>query len=86
MRIIVVFMVFFISFACLAENHERININQADAQKLDKVLKGIGPSKAEAIVQYRKEHGAFKQLEDILNVKGIGPKTLEQNRAVLTVR
>lgn len=86
MRKVIIFMVFFISFSCLAENIERININQADAQKLDKVLKGIGPSKAEAIVQYRKEHGAFKQPEDILNVKGIGPKTLEQNRAVLFVR
>lgn len=56
-----------------------VNVNQADAETLSKALKGIGPKKAEAIVQYRKEHGEFKSLKDLENVKGIGGKTLKAN-------
>lgn len=49
-----------------------VNINQADAAALQQNLKGIGKVKADAIIAYRKEHGAFKALEDIKEVKGIG--------------
>ena len=41
---------------------------------------GIGIKKAEAIVTYRKEHGKFKNLEDLQMVKGIGTKTVEKNK------
>lgn len=58
---------------------EPVNINQADATTLANSLKGIGPKKAEAIVQYRKEHGDFKTLKDLEAVKGIGPKTIQSN-------
>ena len=44
-------------------------------------LEGVGLSKAEAIVAYRQEHGPFKSPEDLLEVKGVGPRILEQNRA-----
>ncbi|MBD9354566.1 ComEA family DNA-binding protein [Methylomonas albis] len=64
------------SFAVLAEP---ININQADAEAISKALTGIGPKKAEAVVQYRKEHGEFKTLKDLENVSGIGEKTAKQN-------
>ncbi|MBO8156016.1 MAG: helix-hairpin-helix domain-containing protein [Bacillaceae bacterium] len=55
----------------------KVRINTAEKGKIES-LPGIGPSKAEAIIQYRKEHGPFKKLEDLLNVSGIGPKTLEK--------
>lgn len=54
-----------------------ININTADAESLDK-LKGIGPSLAEAIIEYRENNGRFKKIEDIKNVSGIGDKTFEK--------
>lgn len=59
---------------------EVVNINTADAAALSTNLKGIGPKKAKAIVQYRKKHGKFKSADDLLNVPGIGPKTLNENK------
>ncbi len=59
---------------------ERVNINTADAATIDAGLVNIGRSKAEAIVAYRKEHGAFKSAEQLAQVKGIGLKTVEKNR------
>jgi competence protein ComEA len=63
------------SFAAIAEP---VDINRADAETISKALKGVGPKKAEAIVQYRKEHGDFKTLKDLENVKGIGEKTAKE--------
>lgn len=57
-----------------------VNINTADAATLAAGLQGVGPAKAEAIIAYRDANGPFKQADDLLNVKGIGQKTLEQNR------
>jgi competence protein ComEA len=48
-------------------------------------LEKIGPSYAERIVQYRKENGPFTKPEDILKVKGIGPKTFELNKDKISV-
>ena len=59
---------------------ERVNINTADAPTLDRVLIGVGPSKAEAIVVYRKAHGAFKSADMLAEVKGIGLATIGKNR------
>ena len=58
----------------------RVNINTADAATIDRVLLNVGPSKAEAIVAYRKANGAFKSAEQLALVKGIGLKTVEKNR------
>lgn len=52
-----------------------LDINKADAEAISNSLSNIGPKKAEAIVQYRKEHGDFKTIKDLENVKGIGNKT-----------
>ncbi|HEY2623841.1 ComEA family DNA-binding protein [Dyella sp. Tek66A03] len=57
-----------------------VNINKADAATLAKSLDGVGLSKAEAIVAWRQEHGPFKSVEDLSQVKGFGPATLERNR------
>ena len=59
---------------------EKVNINTADAATIDRVLVNVGPSKAEAIVAYRKANGPFRSAEQLALVKGIGLKTIEKNR------
>lgn len=59
---------------------DRVNINSADAATIDRVLLNIGPTKAEAIVAYRKANGAFRSAEQLALVKGVGLKTIEKNR------
>lgn len=58
---------------------DQIRINDASQEEIE-ALSGIGPSKAEAIFQYREENGLFQSVEDLLNVSGIGEKTLENIR------
>ena len=58
-----------------------VNINSADAATLAKSLKGVGAVKAQAIVAYRKKHGAFESVDDLLLVDGIGSATLKENRS-----
>jgi len=57
-----------------------VNVNQADADTIARELQGIGPIKAKAIVDYRESNGPFESVEDLLKVKGIGPKVLEDNK------
>jgi competence protein ComEA len=64
---------------------ERVNINTADAATLDRVLDGVGPSKAEAIVAYRKANGVFRSIDQLAAVKGIGLATVERNRDRIVV-
>lgn len=59
---------------------QTININTASAQQISKTLTNVGPKKATAIVQYRSTHPAFKSLQDLQKVKGIGPKTTAENK------
>jgi competence protein ComEA len=63
----------------------KININTASAVMLDKSLKGIGAAKAKAIVDYRSEHGPFQTIDELIEVKGIGPAILEKNAGLLTI-
>lgn len=62
-----------------------VNINQADAAVLSSELNGIGEKKAQAIIDYRTQHGPFNSLEDLQNVKGIGDQTIEKNRDKMTL-
>lgn len=55
---------------------EPVDLNSATEQQLD-TLPGVGPSTARAIVTYRLQHGPFVRVEDLLNVRGIGPAKLE---------
>jgi competence protein ComEA len=57
-----------------------VDVNTADAKTLAKELDGVGMSKAQAIVDYRKANGPFKTAEDLTKVKGLGKKTVELNR------
>lgn len=70
--------------ASAAEPAEKIDINTATAEQLSE-LKGVGKSKANAIVAYRKEHGKFTDLNELKDVKGIGDSILESNRPLLTL-
>jgi competence protein ComEA len=63
-----------------------VNLNTADAETLNRELKGIGATKAQAIVAYREEHGPFSSLDELLEVKGIGASTLEKNRSKLSLQ
>ena len=62
-----------------------VNVNSADASTLARELDGIGPAKAQAIVEYRQKNGPFRAAEDLLKVEGIGQKVLEQNRGNIRV-
>lgn len=61
-----------------------VNINTAGLKELE-TLNGIGPALGQRIIDYREENGPFQSVEDLLNVKGIGEKTLEKFRDDVTV-
>jgi competence protein ComEA len=62
-----------------------VNVNSADATTLARELDGIGPVKAQAIVEYRQKNGPFRSAEDLLKVEGIGQRVLDQNRANIRI-
>ncbi|MDA6141499.1 ComEA family DNA-binding protein, partial [Escherichia coli] len=61
-----------------------VNLNTATLEDLQ-TLNGIGPSKAQAILTYREENGPFKTVEDLLQVSGIGEKSLEKIKAEIAI-
>ncbi|MDA0706658.1 MAG: helix-hairpin-helix domain-containing protein [Proteobacteria bacterium] len=62
-----------------------VDINSADAATIYAELKGVGLTKAQAIVDYREKHGPFKSAADLSLVKGIGERTVEMNRDNIVV-
>ncbi|MCX7557165.1 helix-hairpin-helix domain-containing protein [Xanthomonadaceae bacterium JHOS43] len=62
-----------------------VNINTADAAALSASLNGVGPAKAQAIVEYRQANGPFKSADQLAKVKGIGLATVEKNRDLILV-
>ena len=81
-RIVVTFLTLTLSAFIYADP---VNINTADAQALSKNIKGVGLKKAQAIVTYREKNGAYKKIEDLTKVKGIGNKLLEKNNGTILV-
>ena len=67
-----------------AKEMKKININEASVVELTQ-LKRIGPKIGKRIVEYRENYGPFVQIEDIMKVKGIGPKTFKLNKDRITV-
>lgn len=63
-----------------------VNINNASAAEIAETLNGVGAAKAEAIVAYRNEHGQFDSVDALTQVKGIGPATVEKNRARIQLK
>ena len=64
-------------------NAAPVNVNTADAKTLAENINGIGPKKAQAIVNYRNQNGPFKSEQDLTKVKGIGQKIIDKNKADL---
>ena len=72
--------------ASIASNEsvgDKININTADLSELDKIP-GVGPARAADIINYRETHGNFKAIEEMKNIKGIGDKTFESMKDLIT--
>lgn len=74
-------------FESMQENHSKetitFNINTADAEVIADLMKGVGPNKAKAIIEYRTANGPFENLEALLAVKGIGSATIAKNRELI---
>ncbi len=81
-----IFLFIFLFVTSLGLNAAPVDVNSADAQELADSLSGIGPKIAAAIVEYRKQHGPFQSIDDLLNVKGVGSKTLERNQQDIILR
>ena len=64
---------------------ETINVNTADKESLMSAIKGVGEKRAEAIIAYREEHGPFKSLEELADVRGVGSSIVEANMDNLSV-
>lgn len=62
-----------------------IDLNSADAEMIADQMVGVGPKKAVEIVRYREANGPFQRLDELTQVKGIGPQTVEQNRGRVVV-
>jgi competence protein ComEA len=70
--------------AVSANDVKKININTASAEELIQ-LKGIGPNHAAKIIEFREKYGPFKIPEDLIRVPGIGQKTFEKNKDLISV-
>lgn len=62
----------------------KVNINTADAERLDE-LPQVGPATAEAIIEYRRANGLFRSVQELEEVPGIGPTTLEKIEPFATI-
>ena len=80
--IIALFAMFLMTFAGFAS--AVVDLNAATPAELD-ALKGVGPAKAKAIIDYRDKNGPFKSVDELAKVKGFGKKTVDKLRPDLTV-
>src|SRR5271155_3614563 len=84
-RLAILFLCLFLCPALFAKKKPPaapVNLNTATSEQLQQVP-GIGPSTADKILQMRKSYGAFKSVDDLLAIRGIGPKRLEKMRKYL---
>ena len=82
------FLILFLAsvFSIAAWASEAVNVNKASAEEIADSLKGVGISKAQAIVAYREANGSFVHVDELVNVKGIGIRTIDQNRGMILLK
>ncbi len=82
------FLILFLAlvFSIAAWAAEAVNVNKASAEEIAESLKGVGISKAQAIVAYREANGSFVHVDELVNVKGIGIRTIDQNRGMILLQ
>jgi len=84
LSLFVVFLTFCFALPSLAVADDKININTASVEELTELDK-VGEKYAQRIVEYREINGSFEKAEDIVKVKGIGPKIWEANKDRIVV-
>ncbi len=72
--------------ASLAWAAEPVNVNTASVEELAENLNGIGLSKAALIVEYREANGPFTHADELVNVKGIGVRTVDKNKDIILIQ
>ena len=72
------------SLAFAAEPTTPIDINTASAEVLAEAIDGVGLKRAQAIIEYREQHGAFASVDDLAEVRGISAGIVERNRERIT--
>ena len=82
--VVLLTVVFVLSGLSLAQEGKKVNINIATLEELAE-LKGIGPTYAQRIIDFREKNGPFEKVEDLMKIQGIGEKTLEANQDRLAV-
>ena len=83
--LLILVLIFGILSYSQAKAGELININTASLEELD-ALPGIGAVKAQAIIDYRQQHGLFQTIEEIMDVSGIGQSTFDKIKGLITVQ
>ena len=78
--LVLIFAGWFLGVAWAAEP---VNVNTASAEEISESLKGLGLSTARLIVDYREANGSFLHVDELVNVKGIGVKTIDNNRGMI---
>ncbi len=81
---VVIVLVFALTGLAIAADVPKININAATVEELTQ-LKRIGPKYAEKIIAFREANGPFKSPDELVNVPGIGQKTIEVNKDLIVV-
>lgn len=76
----------YLSAVTQSDTVRTVNINAASAQEISSVLVGVGEKRAQQIIQLREQLGGFTEVEQLLDVKGIGAKTLEKNRQRISIQ
>lgn len=69
----------------VASQPQSVDLNSASAEQLAATLVGVGAAKAQAIIRYRDEVGPFRSVEELEEVKGIGPSILKRNMSRISV-
>lgn len=79
----ILFLVSLVLLISSAWAAEPVNVNSASAEEIAENLKGVGLSKAQSIIAYRDANGRFLHVDELVNVKGIGIRTIDQNRGMI---